>query len=53
LSQFLIRPEQGRIQKFFEGGFEMLLYGRENFGGFWDFFLNNPSKLKQFQRRGG
>jgi len=35
------------IQKFFEGGFEIFLYGRENLGGFWDFFLKNPNKLKK------
>jgi len=32
--------DQGRIQKFFEGvgGFENILYGRENLGGVLGFF---------------
>ena len=29
---------QGRSQKFFEGGFEIILYGKKNLGGFSDFF---------------
>ena len=33
--------EQGRIQKFF-------CLDEKFLGGFWDFFLKNPSKLKKF-----
>jgi len=37
---------------FWEGGFEIFLYGRENLVGVWYFFLKNPSKLKKFPKRG-
>jgi len=47
-------PKQGRIQKIFRGrGFEIFWYRRETLGGFWDFFLKNPSKLKKNFSKGG
>jgi len=36
--------KQGSIQKFFEGGGEFLLYGRENLEGFWIFFLKKSQR---------
>jgi len=45
---------QRRIQKFFERGFEIFVYGEENLGGgVRIFFIKNPSKLKKISQKGG
>jgi len=47
-------PLAGAYPEIFPGwGVEFFLYGRENLGGGWYFFLKNPSKLKTFSRKGG
>jgi len=45
--------DQGRIQKFppRERGFEIFFYGRENLGGFWDFFLKKPQQIEKISQR--
>jgi len=45
---------QGRIQKFFRGGFEIFLYGRKNLGrGFRTFFQKTLANWRNFSKRGG
>jgi len=36
---------------FDSGGFEIFFNERQNLGGFWDFFLKNPSKLKKISQK--
>jgi len=45
---------QGRIQKYFEGGVLIFSVWTGKFRWeFWDFFLKNPSKLKNVSQKGG
>jgi hypothetical protein len=49
-----ISIDQGRSQKFFEGGtIRFFVWKKIRGGGFSGFFLKNPSKMKKFFRQGG